>query len=375
MALKSTWQKVDELEAGKQDLLVSGTNIKTINGSSILGSGNLVVSGGGGVPDGDKGDITVSGSGSVWTIDNGAVTNAKINDVDATKVTEDGTHRFVTDTEKTTWNGKQDSLVSGTNIKSIEGQSLLGSGNIDLSKSDVGLSNVDNTSDLNKPISTATQTALNGKQDTLGFTPVPNTRTINGFDLTTNRTLTAADVSAVPTTRTLTINGSTQDLSADRTFTISSPDGYTTIVKPSSQDVTNAGLTIDNDLQFSVTAGGHYLVDMDIALSANNTTGDYIFDFEVSAGTMTGKGTCQTLTTVGGIANIVVISNAVTSTTDISTGSSNASLDDVYTARILFAFTATANGIFRYRFGNVAPASGRISRTWKGSIMRYKNLD
>ena len=40
------------------------------------------------------------------------------------------------------------------------------------------------------------QTALNAKQDSLGFT-------------------------AVPTTRTLTINGTTQDLSADRTFTIS----------------------------------------------------------------------------------------------------------------------------------------------------------
>lgn len=66
---------------------------------------------------------------------------------------------------QTALNAKQDTLVSGTNIKSIEGQSLLGSGNIDLTKSDVGLSNVDNTSDLNKPISTATQTALNGKFD------------------------------------------------------------------------------------------------------------------------------------------------------------------------------------------------------------------
>ena len=64
---------------------------------------------------------------------------------------------------QTALNAKQDSLVSGTNIKTLEGQSLLGSGNIDLTKSDVGLSNVDNTSDLNKPISTATQTALNGK--------------------------------------------------------------------------------------------------------------------------------------------------------------------------------------------------------------------
>ena len=34
-----------------------------------------------------------------------------------------------------------------------------------LSKSDVGLGNVDNTSDLNKPISTATQTALDDKED------------------------------------------------------------------------------------------------------------------------------------------------------------------------------------------------------------------
>ena len=33
---------------GKQDTLVSGTNIKTLNGSSILGGGNIVISGGGG---------------------------------------------------------------------------------------------------------------------------------------------------------------------------------------------------------------------------------------------------------------------------------------------------------------------------------------
>ena len=62
---------------------------------------------------------------------------------------------------------KQNTLVSGTNIKTIENQSLLGSGNIDLSKSDVGLGSVDNTSDVSKPISTATQNALNNKQNTI----------------------------------------------------------------------------------------------------------------------------------------------------------------------------------------------------------------
>jgi len=36
-----------------------------------------------------------------------------------------------------------------------------------LTKADVGLGNVDNTSDANKPVSTATQTALNGKEPAL----------------------------------------------------------------------------------------------------------------------------------------------------------------------------------------------------------------
>jgi len=75
-------------------------------------------------------------------------------------------------------NAKQATLVSGTNIKTIEGQSLLGSGDINLTATDVGLGNVDNTSDANKPVSTATQTALNAKQDTL--VSATNIKTING---------------------------------------------------------------------------------------------------------------------------------------------------------------------------------------------------
>lgn len=58
---------------------------------------------------------------------------------------------------------KQDNLVSGTNIKSLNSTTLLGTGNIDINKTTLGLNNVDNTADLAKPISTATQTALSGK--------------------------------------------------------------------------------------------------------------------------------------------------------------------------------------------------------------------
>lgn len=47
-------------------------------------------------------------------------------------------------------------------VQSVAGRT----GAVTLAKADVGLSNVDNTSDSDKPISTATQTALNGKANT-----------------------------------------------------------------------------------------------------------------------------------------------------------------------------------------------------------------
>ena len=84
-------------------------------------------------------------------------------------------------------------LVSGLvpDTRTINGKAL--STNITLSKSDIGLGNVDNTSDLNKPVSTATQTALNAKQGTL-----PNT---DGSDFkgikVVNGVITYGDISGV----------------------------------------------------------------------------------------------------------------------------------------------------------------------------------
>lgn len=51
--------------------------------------------------------------------------------------------------------------AGGGAVSSVNGQT----GTVVLTKSDVGLANADNTSDVNKPVSTATQTALNLKQD------------------------------------------------------------------------------------------------------------------------------------------------------------------------------------------------------------------
>ena len=66
-------------------------------------------------------------------------------------------------------------------------------GDVTLTKSDVGLANVDNTSDTNKPVSTATQTALDGKA------AASHTHTANQIsDATTvgQEVMTAADQAA-----------------------------------------------------------------------------------------------------------------------------------------------------------------------------------
>ena len=223
-------------------------------------------------------------------------------------------------------------------------------GAVVLNKTDIGLSNVDNTSDANKPISNATQTALNGKQNSLGFTPedvtnksttldtdklsntkypsvksvydwatltfqtalgftpVTNARTIsiNGtsYDLSANRSWSVGDLvssgsysnptwltslawgkitstpttlsgygitDAVPSSRTLTINGTTYDLSANRTWTIST-------ATPTLDAVTTAGNTTTNSISIGkVTTAGS------ITASAALAQGSYFNNILVAA--------------------------------------------------------------------------------------------
>jgi hypothetical protein len=59
-------------------------------------------------------------------------------------------------------------------------------------KDSVGLGNVDNTSDANKPVSTATQTALNAKQDTL--VSGTNIKTVNSASLLGSGNVAVGDV-------------------------------------------------------------------------------------------------------------------------------------------------------------------------------------
>ena len=131
-ATKSEVQTVREyaqtIESSKQDTLQNGVNIKSIDGQSIVGSGAI----------------------KVWKE---APTDAKLYGRQSAQWVEIQLPTdYVTEDDLSEWtqkiDAKQDILVSGTNIKTINGTSLLGSGNITLETPEGGLSDApsdDNT--------------------------------------------------------------------------------------------------------------------------------------------------------------------------------------------------------------------------------------
>lgn len=160
----------------KQDKLVSGDNIKTINGKSILGEGNITIQGEGGNIDlseyitktelDNKGYLTsipseyitdseLEGKGYITEIPSEYVTETELNNKGYLKSIPS---EYITETEllgkdyatNTTVNSKQDELVSGQNIKTINGTSILGSGNITIQGgTSVDLSNYVTKTELN----------------------------------------------------------------------------------------------------------------------------------------------------------------------------------------------------------------------------------
>lgn len=121
-------------------------------------------------------NITITSSGSTITIGGGTYSEATN--------TRNG---LMSSTDK----AKLDGIESGAQVNSITGvkgnaEGSYRTGNVNITPTNIGLGNVDNTSDANKPVSTAQQTALDKKVD--------KTTTVNGHALSGNVTVTKADV-------------------------------------------------------------------------------------------------------------------------------------------------------------------------------------
>lgn len=311
----------------KQDKLISGTNIKTINNQNILGSGNITIS----FTEQYKGTITgVSANGTsiatsgvanipaastsaygvtklssatnststtlaatpsavkaAYDLANsykGTVTSVKINGT--TKNPSSGVVDLGTViTSHQDISGKQDKLVSGTNIKTINGTSILGSGNIVISGGSSSSSGSGAYSEVN-----------HGTSDTT-FTLTPNTFHI------------WEEVSAL----TLTLGGETSGFANEFIFQFTSGATATTLTLPddikwanelaiepnmiyqvsilkglgSVLEWDNAPTLIENKVTVSIS-GNKYLVSLQYAATSDIVvkvrTGDGIISVNILSG-------------------------------------------------------------------------------------------
>lgn len=197
--------KIDSLDkemATKQDLLVSGTNIKTINSQSLLGEGNIEIESGSDIP------FLFINSSIHLSGDFAAVKNAIANktpfeiyyvnilgygDIAAPEVcfvsgeniqatfhfeSTTANHTVVQTTitptgvsADTSYHSYQEQLVSGTNIKTINGESILGEGNLEISGSG---GTTDYTQLTNKPQINSVELSGNKSLSDLGIQPAGN---------------------------------------------------------------------------------------------------------------------------------------------------------------------------------------------------------
>lgn len=136
-----------------------------------------------------------------------------------------------------------DNYIAGLNIVQSVNEKT---GNVVLTKSDLGLNNVDNTADLDKPISTATQDALDTKQD----------------KLTAGTNIVINDDNAI---------SATFDLQPALDYTDSRLSEYNTdVVQPIAQDVSDNSDAINNNIIPDITNIKGRLENVEPIVTANS---------------------------------------------------------------------------------------------------------
>lgn len=146
--------------------------------------------------------ISVSGRTVTYKNKNG-VNMGSITTQDTTYgLASQSSNGLMSSTDKTKLDGIQSGAQKNT-VLGVKGgsESAYRTGNVNITKANIGLGNVDNTSDEDKPVSTATQTALNGKANTSGTYPNLTVGKATNADKATNATNAANATNATKATQ------------------------------------------------------------------------------------------------------------------------------------------------------------------------------
>jgi hypothetical protein len=286
----------------KQAALVSGTNIRTINGASILTAGNFnAVS-----------QITklVTTTGTDFTIIINEITvdpptgyfGAEIQvNLPSASASARGA---LTSANWTTFNNKQDALVSGTNIKTVNGTSLLGSGNIVISGG-TGLTSLNGLTagtQLFAVASTGTDFTITSTTDTHTFA-IP-TASSSARGLLSSANWTTFNNKLGYTGATADLNLGVYNLYTNNIFT-----GFTSVAASG----TLITLTITSTPYYNVTGSGGQIIKLPDATTLQNGA-TFVFNNNQSSGAITVNNNSNTLIASipsGGYVTITLLSNSI----------------------------------------------------------------
>jgi len=288
----------------KQDALVSGTNIKSINTSqTILGSGNLNIVN---TLNGLKYDATivVTSLGTDFTIDT-TVFGSSIQYLNLNLPSASASARgALTSTDWTTFNNKQAALVSGTNIKTINGASILGSGNIVISGGSglTSLNSLTAGTQLFMVASTGSDFTITSSTDTHTFA-IP-TASASARGLLSSANWTTFNNKIGYTGATADLNLGVYNLYTNNVFT-----GFTSVAASG----TLITLTVTSTPYYNVTGSGGQIIKLpDATTLVNGAT--FVFNNNQSSGTITVNNNSNTLIASipsGGYVTITLLSNSI----------------------------------------------------------------
>lgn len=188
----------------------------------------------------------------------------------AVDIITDDSHRFVTDNDKSTWTGKQDALVSGANIKTINGSSVLGSGDITISAGGAG----SDTTAIHKDAS-------------------------NEYSSVTEKTALAGDDIALIEDSESSFSKKKLRLSSVKTYLQTAFNSVYSLISDQGDrhgfyNASNSSLSFDNTTRtFTITPtsqyiiyinGSKYNITVDKVVSFANTAGQWFITFSISSG-------------------------------------------------------------------------------------------